>query len=521
MLFYMNVIKDGVNGYYRVCRACVTSKHVDWKWARLLTSGRRVADYYFNRELYEVASACLNHASATQYLAMTTPIFLLVASSLLGCGKAISDRGFATASAMSDLEHYCFPRSGGPFSANGVWPSVTMMYSGTTLLTTPTMISICGTTPTVAPGLPIDGTVRSAGSTATSSTSGASPDSNISKSVAGSAAASPGPGFSLDASLQSSLASAASLNTLTTGSVLETSSRAVPATPTPDADGGNGSAISSGTVAVSGSATALSGIGQSINASTLPTPPIGSGTLTVSGSATTLSGIGQSINASTLPTPPIGSGTVTASGSATDLSSSGQSVNVPALLTPPISTNTGFGGPSAAVSVTTTDSRFPLGSDMAAISSGNYALTQTGVESKSTLAAGTQASASGGLAGPTGATPGADATQQNGTISLSSPAVDALQLALFMKNLGAAVFNTSRVLLTRSGREKRDTALLVKLVSDISVVSSFAFPLFSNPFTDLNVQNSKKRRKRKCYGAYCTAPAAKMCLLASICCPVT
>jgi hypothetical protein len=468
----------------------------------------------------------LNSASATQYLAMTKPLVLLVASSLLGCGKAVSDCGSATASAMSDLEHYCFPRSGGPFSSDSIWPLVTMMYSGITLTTTPTIISMCNTAPTMAPGLPINGTARSANSTSTSSNSDASCDSILTKSVAGSAAASPSPGFSPDASLQSSLALDASQNTSTTGSVLETSSRAVSAAPTPDADGGNGSAISSGTVAASGSATDLSGSGQSINASALPTPPIGSGTVAASGSATDLSGSGQSINASALPTPPIGSGTVAASGSATDLSGSGQSINASALPTPPIgsgivaasgsatdlsgsgqpmnasalptppiSTNTGVGGPSDAVSATTADSRGPLGSDMAAKSSGNYALTQTGVKSKSTLAAGTQASASAGLTGPTGASPVTDATQQNGTISLSSPAVDALQLALFMKNLGAAVFNTSRVVTTRSGREKRDTGLLAKLVADISVVSSLAFPLFSNSFTNLSVTNSKNRCK--------------------------
>jgi hypothetical protein len=437
----------------------------------------------------------LNSASATQYLTMTKPLVLLVASSLLGCGKAVSDCGSATASAMSDLEHYCFPRSGGPFSSDSIWPLVTMMYSGITLTTTPTIISMCNTAPTMAPGLPINGTARSANSTSTSSNSDASCDSILTKSVAGSAAASPSPDFSPDASLQSSLALDASQNTSTTGSVLETSSRAVSATPTPDADGGNGSAISSGTVAASGSATDLSGSGQSINASALPTPPIGSGTVAASGSATDLSGSRQSMNASALPTPPIGSGTVAASGSATDLSGSGQSMNASALPTPPISTNTGVGGPSDAVSATTADSRGPLGSGMAAKSSGNYALTQTGVKSKSTLAAGTQASASAGLTGSTGASPGTDATQQNGTISLSSPAVDALQLALFMKNLGAAVFNTSRVVTTRSGREKRDTSLLAKLIADISVVSSLAFPLFSNPFTNLSVPNSKNRCK--------------------------
>jgi hypothetical protein len=204
------------------------------------------------------------------------------------------------------------------------------------------------------------------------------------------------------------------------------------------------------------------------------------------------------MSASALPTPPIGSDTVAVSGSAIDLSGSAQPINVSALPTPPISTNTGVDGPSNAVSITTADSGAPLGTDIAATSSGSYALTQTGVESKSTLAAGTQASVSAGLTGPTGALLGADATQQNGTISLSSSAVDALQLALFMKNLGAAVFNTSRVVTTRSGREKRDTALLAKLVADISVVSSLAFPAFFNPFTNLSVLNSKNRRKRRC-----------------------
>jgi hypothetical protein len=392
----------------------------------------------------------LNHASVTEYLTMTKPLLLLVASSLLGCGKAISDSASTTVSAMSALEHYCFPRSSSPFSADSAWPSVTIMYSGITLTTTPTIISMCGTAPTVAPGLPIDGPARSANLTATSSTSDASPDSNLTKSVAGSATASASPGFSPDASLQSLLASAAIQNTSTTSSMLEMSSRAVSAAPTPDADGGNGSAISSGTVTISRSVTDLSGSGQFMNASALPTPPIGSDTVAVSGSAIDLSGSAQPINVSALPTPPI-------------------------------STNTGVDGPSNAVSITRADSGAPLGTDIAAISSGSYALTQTGVESKSTLAAGTQASVSAGLTGPTGALLGADATQQNGTISLSSSAVDALQLALFMKNLGAAVFNTSRVVTTRSGKEKRDTALLAKLVADISVVSSLAFPAFSIP----------------------------------------
>jgi hypothetical protein len=49
---------DGVNWYCRASRAYVTGKHVNRKWARLLTSGRRVADYYVKNGLYEVASAC-------------------------------------------------------------------------------------------------------------------------------------------------------------------------------------------------------------------------------------------------------------------------------------------------------------------------------------------------------------------------------------------------------------------------------------------------------------------------------
>ena len=406
----------------------------------------------------------LNHVSVTKYLTMTKPLLLLVASSLLGCGKAISDYGSTTVSAMSALEHYCFPRSSGPFSADSAWPSVTIMYSGITLTTTPAIISMCDTVPTVAPGLSIGGPDRSGNWTATSSTSDASPDSDLNKSVTGSATASASPGFGPDASLQSSLASAAVQNTSTTSSVLETSSRAVSAAPTPDSDGGNGSAISSGTVAMSRSVTDLSGSGQSTNDSALPTPPIGSDTVAVSRSAIDLSGSGQPTNVSTLPTPLI-------------------------------STDTGVGGPSDAASVTTADSRVPLETNMATISSGNYTLTQTGAESQSTLAAGTQASASAGLTGPAGASPGADATQQNGTINLSSPAIDALQLALFMKNLGAAVFNTSSVVTTRSVGEKSDTALLAKLVADISVVSSLAFSLFPNPFINLSVPHSMNTRK--------------------------
>lgn len=42
-------------------------------------------------------------------------------------------------SVLSTVEQYCFPKSDAPFLSNGSWPSMTMIYSGTTLTGVPTL----------------------------------------------------------------------------------------------------------------------------------------------------------------------------------------------------------------------------------------------------------------------------------------------------------------------------------------------------------------------------------------------
>ena len=73
---------------------------------------------------------------------------------------------------------------------------------------------------------------------------------------------------------------------------------------------------------------------------------------------------------------------------------------------------------------------------------------------------------------PTGALPGPETSQQNGTVGLSPASVDAIQLALVLKNLGVWVFNESRVVEPRLSSERNDTERLANLVAEIAVVRS-------------------------------------------------
>ena len=84
---------------------------------------------------------------------MTLPLLLLAASAVWGCSEAQSADASATMSAATVVEQYCFPKSGGPFFSDSIWPSVTMMYSGITLTTAPLTFSASAAGPSVAPEL--------------------------------------------------------------------------------------------------------------------------------------------------------------------------------------------------------------------------------------------------------------------------------------------------------------------------------------------------------------------------------
>jgi hypothetical protein len=69
-----------------------------------------------------------------------------VASSLLSSSSVLMNGSSFTASAVPVLEQYCFPRYGGPITADSIWPSVTIMYNGTTLTTAPITLVTSRTT---------------------------------------------------------------------------------------------------------------------------------------------------------------------------------------------------------------------------------------------------------------------------------------------------------------------------------------------------------------------------------------
>jgi hypothetical protein len=91
---------------------------------------------------------------AHKSFAMMRSLLLLVVSALWSCSEGLPEDALVTVSAVLIVEQYCFPRSGGPFSAS-IWPSVTMMYSGITLTTTPLSFAVSDAASTRAPKLPV------------------------------------------------------------------------------------------------------------------------------------------------------------------------------------------------------------------------------------------------------------------------------------------------------------------------------------------------------------------------------
>ncbi|EMD62771.1 hypothetical protein COCSADRAFT_172200 [Bipolaris sorokiniana ND90Pr] len=121
------------------------------------------------------------------------------------------------------------------------------------------------------------------------------------------------------------------------------------------------------------------------------------------------------------------------------------------------------GGPSTPVATAGTSNISGV-SSVAGLSPGGNTPTQIGLRSETTFPASTQTSTSAGLYKPTGVLLGMDSNPRNGTISLSPLSIDALKLALFLKNLGVWVFNESRIVELSS--------LSASLVADIAVLDT-------------------------------------------------
>lgn len=363
------------------------------------------------------------HPTTPSHPVMTQSSLLFVASSLLSYSTALSESPSIGASVPSTFEQYCFPRSGGPFPADSIWPSVTMIYSGITLTTTPITVTMSDAIPTIAPVASIS-SLDISGSENLNAAPGA-PTSTFVASFSESSASFETAPLSLasdqDASFRSSLASVVGQSTTTTTSILAFSS------------------------------------------------------ISVTTSPATIVGPGNSL--ATEPGMTVGRNT-------TDTSRNGRAASTQAFST--ALTGTGLGRSASGSSLAWTDNS--RGSMMTAISdtsSFNSVPTQTARGTYSSSIEQEEGSASAGLSLPTGQSSVPIFSNGNATIALSPPAVDALQLAQFMKNLGVSMFNASRLYATRWTEDRTDASMLAKLISDISKVSHATFALFYPTYTYL------------------------------------
>ncbi|KAJ6192071.1 hypothetical protein J3E72DRAFT_380160 [Bipolaris maydis] len=345
---------------------------------------------------------------------MIKPTALLIVSALWGLSEAQSN----DASAASVVEQYCFPKSGAPFSTDSLQPSVTMMYSGMTLTTAPLTLTVCGA------GLPVDSPGASANSATVSRLTDAPPLPGATDVRTDSASGFISSAFTLSAAVPSSIVSTASDDIQSLSSVLEVSSSATNTIPNSAVDGNGGSSINSGQPTVSPSGNGISDNGELVAGPT-----------------------------------------------ASDISDNSQLVSNVASSTLATGSPGSIGGSRTPVATTVTSDAPGVTSLAELLSSGNTP-TQTDLGSETTPLASSQASASSGFFGPTGPTGpllGVDTSRWNGSISLSPPSIDALKLALFLKNLGVWVFNESRLVEISSLSARQEGKSLASLVADIAL----------------------------------------------------
>ncbi|KAL5423669.1 hypothetical protein PMIN06_013077 [Paraphaeosphaeria minitans] len=388
---------------------------------------------------------------------MTKYVLLLTTSALLGCSRASSDGASTTASALSTFEQYCFPRSGGPFSNGTILQSITMIYSGLTLTTTPVTVTFSGAISTAAP-VGVSSTGGSVASLAASGVQTGILSPTLGRNGTDGEASSRSSASGRDSSLRSSFSSIASQGTMMTSPLLVASSN------------------------------------------------------TVTAKLTSVTGNSNSFAA--VP------GRTVASGNTTDTSRNGWTSSTRALPTALTGVETG-GNASDANRATTFDSSVPAVTAVGGASSSGSDLTPTAAGNNSSLMNQTQAQApaSTSLSTPAGSTPRPASSSENATISLSPSAVDALQLAQFLKNLGVSVLNTSKLYTRRSTEANYGASSLASLVADISEVSSSTPSLLAS--THSGDHNSKSRCSWRLYKHCFVALAANMCLPANIVLPAT
>ncbi|ENI03155.1 hypothetical protein COCC4DRAFT_200607 [Bipolaris maydis ATCC 48331] len=242
-----------------------------------------------------------------------------------------------------------------------------------------------------------------------------------------------------------------------------TISRLTDASPLPDETG-------TGTGSASGSISSALTLSVSVSGSTVTTA--------ISNSAVDSSD--GSLVSSRQPTvSPSGNGIISNDQSVTSLSASDGSQLVSGA-----ASSASIGGSGAPIATVAT-SNPPEVSSLVELSPGGNTPTPTGLGSLPTFLASTQASASAGLYRPTGSLLGVGASQQNGTISLPPLSIDALKLALFLKNLGVWTFNESRIAELSSLTARQEREGLASLVADIAVLKTLRMLLLQSGNIDV------------------------------------
>jgi hypothetical protein len=225
--------------------------------------------------------------------------------------------------------------------------------------------------------------------------------------------------------------------------------------------------------------TSASGFGDSQSASA---NPIASG-LSAQQPLSVSSAASVSVEAVTQKTTPTESNVVAplnptaslGSGVNTNSALAGASHNPQALTPSPrpaISAGGNAFGSESGASVSAASNQRASGSGSVHDSNALTAATSSGAESLLTTSSMRVLATPSALSSANPLVPGETAGSRNSTLTLSSAAVDALQLAQFLKNLGVSVFNSSYQVNESMASDGRNSTSLAGLIANISLVST-------------------------------------------------
>lgn len=333
---------------------------------------------------------------------------LVATCALLRPSIAMLEPSSMVTSVLSTVEQYCFPKSNAPFLSSGLWPSMIMIYSGTTLTESPTLLTLTGNVPTAT---------ASTGSKTHSQIGQSADTSSLQSAVSGSGQS------SLPASMGGGLFLSSFLSGSQSGPPTDST---VISTPYSTTAAGSDPVVTSGPVAGDPDSNTASGMTS-----------VFSSTSSEASGGTTESE--RSVLSSSFPTQ--------STASESQAFSEGASVVATSIKTLPGVTGTDSGRPPI---------RSPTGS--------------TAEPSPKPNGDGSSISSSAALPATSGL-PADLSDSRNRTLELSPNAVDALSLAQFLKHLGVSMFDASRWEVMSGAQSSASATALKAIVANISVVS--------------------------------------------------